>query len=75
MKTLSFFALALVAAVTAFFVFPFSVEITGSVLFGAALAGLVLSEYAQPRPSLYDCTLSGRPLPTAKRAERFGLAA
>jgi hypothetical protein len=70
MKT--FPALAFVAALFAFVVFPLRFEIAGSLLFAAGFAAIALSDY----------TRSSRPLrarvPVAvpsSRKERFGLAA
>lgn len=73
MKTLP--ALGFLAALVAFLIFPLRAEVTGSLLFAAGFAAIVISDYARrarpPRVPLARVLA----LPTAPRRERFELAA
>ena len=72
MKTSPIFALALAAALAAFFFLPFTFEIVCSVLFAAGLALVVYSDYARAIQPVTPCMATVAP---TGRSERLGLAA
>jgi hypothetical protein len=72
MKTLP--ALSFLAALVAFVVLPLNFEISGSLLFSAGLAAILIADYTRPvrAPRLATCTAA---VAASGRSERFGLAA
>lgn len=62
-------ALSFAAALVAFVLLPISFALGGTLLFGAAVIAIAISDYTRQRVSPY--TLE----PIAFRRERFGLAA
>jgi hypothetical protein len=71
MKTLP--ALAFIAAFGAFVIFPLRFEIGISMLFAAGVAAIVFSDYARRARPLALPAVAAEV--TARRTERFGLAA
>ncbi len=71
MKTLP--AIAFIAALGAFVLFPLSFEIGGSLLFAAGVASIVFSDYSRRMRTLALPPVAAQV--AARRTERFGLAA
>ena len=73
MKTLP--ALAFIAALAAFLLFPLNFEIAGSILFAAGLATIAFCDYARSYPPLRVSAAAKAGVPAGPRTERLGLAA
>lgn len=71
MKTLP--AFAILAALGAFLLFPLRFEIGGSLLFAAGVAAIAFSDYSRRARALVLPPVAAEV--TARRVERFGLAA
>jgi hypothetical protein len=71
MKTIP--ALTFIAALGAFVLFPLSFEIAGSVLFAAGFVAIALCDYSRRTRPLELPAVAA--VVTARRTERFGLAA
>jgi hypothetical protein len=71
MKTIP--ALTFIAALGAFVLFPFRFEIAGSVLFAAGFLAIAFCDYSRRMRPLELPAVAA--VVTARRTERFGLAA
>ena len=73
MKTLP--AIAFIAALGAFFLFPLSFEIAGSALFAAGFAAIACCDYSRRSRTLDLPPVAAAVTADLRRTERFGLAA